>query len=1041
MCYSRPGSELICVALVAQALLTSRDAVGAELMTDQPLWAEVAKHFTDVEDLARLRGVSRNLRNAIDDPGAETRQIQLLGRVFGVAGCRNRAAYREDIRQECGDTDAEPGRGHVDDDDDDEEMDAAAEQRSQAAAAERDRVRRNALKRVSELQKDAEKSVAELRELDGVLATAQKLATKRERELKFLKAELKHAERRGGGARHEEGQWSFFEETGGVGKPPVKDKYRDTIVKLIVRRNTPLVEAIPSLLDVLSGESHIKAAVDDYVTKQQGHGNTHHSARRCVVEIERFLIEDLAFRLAERVGFTARSVSRDEPEAAHPLSAHMPEAWARGVVEVVDEDTRNRIDPDGKLKAQADEYKTDVFEKIGSLPPVEEEDDVLGEDSDDDGLDDVGGAAPPLLDVAAIAIELGSLQDHSSTCSVGAVDWDAPTAGNEADSIGDLLLIKEDDGELWLNQIVTVVQLRQEDGDDDDSDDDACTVTPMYTLQVVDPRVIAEEEVKVMAQPSEKRAEMRQEQEADRLWSPEGGDLRPRHGEHKPLLLGKVALSVALDGEEEDDDCADLRGDTESGSNSEDESESDGPISFENPLQPAPAMGVDATSFYDNSTFLCAWIFMQGDRSPGHRNDMFGWAWRMAAGHGPAADVIHIFAFFEGMRAVQSRMGVPVAQQSFADDIEWFPVDNENSNTGTITALPVRLNYACRLEHDWLVRHGYRTGKFREKKIIGCGLHVLNLCDKRGSEMWREMDMGSSGDPYHADCKPIIGGRDTKESWIHFVCRFFSRTMRWNVDWRSWLSTEHNDTAMCARALLSRFWSKLKVGEFLFDRLDWLWEWFSGTREEMHRKKKSAVFYLLSEMKQHKQLLADDLLVMRIEQLWLHGPIGHSVSKDSATAAQHVVRLRELVKQAEVMAGEDEAAADERTAVFQKCAAEAYAQRYELQQRSTKPWNDDLDAGDSRSEKARKKAFIKTQKELHDETVADFMPGGSKLDASVEKPSDHQHERLRLYAKATAEKHRAFLSNLLAEDGETGDIIATLPDMLHTFHVRFAAAA
>jgi hypothetical protein len=127
--------------------------------------------------------------------------------------------------------------------------------------------------------------------------------------------------------------------------------------------------------------------------------------------------------------------------------------------------------------------------------------------------------------------------------------------------------------------------------------------------------------------------------------------------------------------------------------------------------------------------------------------------------------------------------------------------------------------------------------------------------------------------------------------------------------------------------------------------------------------------------------------------------------------------------------------------VFQKCAAEAYAQRYELQQRSTKPWNDDLDAGDSRSEKARKKAFIKTQKELHDETVADFMPGGSKLDASVEKPSDHQHERLRLYAKATAEKHRAFLSNLLAEDGETGDIIATLPDMLHTFHVRFAAAA
>ena len=86
----------------------------------------------------------------------------------------------------------------------------------------------------------------------------------------------------------------------------------------------------------------------------------------------------------------------------------------------------------------------------------------LGADPDDDGLD-AGSAAPPLLGVAAIAIELGSLQDRSSTCSVEAVEWDAPTAGNEADSIGDLLLIKEDDGEVWLNQIVSVVQLRQED--------------------------------------------------------------------------------------------------------------------------------------------------------------------------------------------------------------------------------------------------------------------------------------------------------------------------------------------------------------------------------------------------------------------------------------------------------------------------------------------------------------------------------------------------------------------------------------------------
>jgi hypothetical protein len=195
------------------------------------------------------------------------------------------------------------------------------------------------------------------------------------------------------------------------------------------------------------------------------------------------------------------------------------------------------------------------------------------------------------------------------------------------------------------------------------------------------------------------------------------------------------------------------------------------------------------------------------------------------------------------------------------------------------------------------------------------------------------------------------------------------------------------------------------------------------------------VYALVNEMKKHKRMLAEDLLVMRINQLWVHGPIGHSVSKGDATAKEHVLRLRAFVRQAEAMAGEDEAATDERTTMFNKYIPEAFAQRYELQERSQRPWND-ADAGDIRSEKQRKRDFIKQQKQRHDATIASFRPEGSRFEASEHEPTEFQHERLRLYAKATAAKHHQFLNNLLQHDDETEDIIEELPDMLHTFHVR-----
>ena len=257
---------------------------------------------------------------------------------------------------------------------------------------------------------------------------------------------------------------------------------------------------------------------------------------------------------------------------------------------------------------------------------------------------------------------------------------------------------------------------------------------------------------------------------------------------------------------------------------------------------------------------------------------------------------------------------------------------------------------------------------------------------------------------------------------------------------------------MCARALMSRFWSKLLVGEFVFDRFEWLWEWYEGRREKLLRRKKSAVYALVNEMKKHKRMLAEDLLVMRVNQLWVHGPIGHSVSKGNATAKEHVLRLRAFVQQAEVMAREDDAATDERTTVFNKYIPEVFAQRYELQERSKRPWNeartddssdsddddidDDADGDDIRSEKQRKRDFINQQKQRHEATIASFKPGGSRFEASEHEPTEFQHERLRLYAKATAAKHRQFLNNLLQHDDETEDIIEELPDMLHTFHVR-----
>ena len=69
--------------------------------------------------------------------------------------------------------------------------------------------------------------------------------------------------------------------------------------------------------------------------------------------------------------------------------------------------------------------------------------------------------------------------------------------------------------------------------------------------------------------------------------------------------------------------------------------------------------------------------------------------------------------------------------------------------------------------------------------------------------------------------------RDKRESFGHAGCRFVSRSLRDNVGWRSFLSVKHADRAPFPRALRSRFWSRLLVSRYIYDRLPWLWAFYT----------------------------------------------------------------------------------------------------------------------------------------------------------------------------------------------------------------------
>ena len=460
----------------------------------------------------------------------------------------------------------------------------------------------------------------------------------------------------------------------------------------------------------------------------------------------------------------------------------------------------------------------------------------------------------------------------------------------------------------------------------------------------------------------------------------------------------------------------------------------DKPISVNNPKWAPPALGCDATGFFDNAHFMCAWIFMQERGNVADRQDVCAWVWRCVTGHGPDADLKLLVDFEEMTQAVQHRMGVPMEQWFWLLHVTRMPADNENNNTGRFQGLAAKLNRHRLRQWRFLTKHRLFDGPFEYLQLIGCGLHILNLGDVYGAAEWRQQ----TNDPYTPDTDPVIGGLNKSESWVHFVCRFFSKTMRNNVPWRAFLARMHEDYAMCPRALNARFWSRLRTGEYLYDRFEYCFdEFFNGEREALEKSKKSAPYILLTEMKHHRRMLLEDLEVTRVMQLWAHGPIGHSASSRHVEAKDHTRSLKAFVAQAGVMGGVDcsnkevgtrvldneEEATEECARVFQKYLPIAQVQKAEFRAECEARVQDEADAAayaeqhggqrlcndDGSTPGSRKKQRLRERTHTHDARVDEAQAAMSRV------PTEHQERRTKAYAAGMHIKHWQFARNVLDE--------------------------
>jgi hypothetical protein len=464
----------------------------------------------------------------------------------------------------------------------------------------------------------------------------------------------------------------------------------------------------------------------------------------------------------------------------------------------------------------------------------------------------------------------------------------------------------------------------------------------------------------------------------------------------------------------------------------------------------APVIGLDASSFFDEKSFLSIWRFEE--EGPEAEEMAVENVFQCPNGHGPSNDLARIIEAEEIKQALQTRMGVPVEKLWYLSNLRggWLLGDNEPSNRGRLAGFHQMLNRYAEQQWNWRVAQGLIESdneddlKWIPIEFQGCGLHVINLFDTNGSKYWRmQMDDHQGG--------LRVGGMDKKESWPHWVCRFFSRILRWNVGWRGFTAKEKADMAECARCLRSRFWTRLQVAEYMFDRFDWIWEYFTNVKTS-ESLKESAMYKLLAEIHQFKDGLHEDLLVMRCVHKWAHSPLAHACAtirgktgddgRDQEDRKRDYVKLvaktyalaeRAMTSTEEDDGCDDEAVADGEAAryvIWREHAAPAIVQRDDLQFNCVgkKQRRDAGVTSRNKDNEAEKQRAVDLDERL--QAVRDAMKPGGDYEIS-----DRQHKRLRLYAQAVVEMTAKYLQNILDAASDT-DAIKLLASIQHAFDIE-----
>ena len=144
------------------------------------------------------------------------------------------------------------------------------------------------------------------------------------------------------------------------------------------------------------------------------------------------------------------------------------------------------------------------------------------------------------------------------------------------------------------------------------------------------------------------------------------------------------------------------------------------------------------------------------------------------------------------------------------------------------------------------------------------------------------------------------------------------------------------------------------------------------------------------------------------------GLVQPSVSPHTtSTSKEHLDQLRATLAEAKAMVGDSDDggddAADAREKLFKRYGSEALVQKAEfLAESAAKVAEKNGTAAPGAPDKAARQV---TRTAAHDGAVRDAMD-------AMAGPTTHQHERLRLYAKCTVEKHEKFLDMLLQQRQE-----------------------